>query len=255
MRRNNHLILIFLFSGLILIGIAFLISKWIEGGPKIPPIATVEKISDQVFVLRKQLTQREVVGKRSLVYNLETVETGVDGEAVLDFTSSHRIKVYPSSEVTLGKEGDKTVIYLKSGDVKVEAQGREGGLFISKDGTRWNANEYEPSKKEGDAGFRAQERTMAEGLNPSYILMTLSAQKGTFYKCYTLLLQKNPKLTGEASISLTIEPTGKISRSEITTSTISDSTFKKCILEATNRIEFKPFSGEPITTVFPLKFE
>ena len=106
-----------------------------------------------------------------------------------------------------------------------------------------------------DPALPSTDSQATEGLTPSYIVDTLKSQKGIFYKCYTQLLQKNPGVVGETSISMTIEPNGKISRSDVTSSQMNDASFKKCLIEATARIEFKPFRGDAITTVFPLKFE
>lgn len=244
----------FIIAGLTLVGLAFVVTKWLDPQPDLTPIARVEKLSDQVQILKNHLTQKENVSGRALVHELESIETNPDGEALLDFPNGFRIRVMTNSLVTLDKEKDGIVIFVKNGDVKVEAVGKERTVFIAKGGERWNAADYETIANTESKQPTPQER-ISEGLTPSYISMTLSSQKGTFYKCYTQLLQKNPRLTGEASVSITIQPNGKIARSEITTSSLEDSNFKKCLLEATNRIEFKPFMGEAITTVFPLKFE
>lgn len=255
MKRNTTLILTFLFSGLILIGVAFLVSKWLDQTPATPPIATIEKISDSVFILRKHLTQKESLGRKALLHELESIESGPDGDAVLDFPNGFRIRVLSNTEVTLDKEFDKTLVYLKAGDLRIETMGREDSLFIIKNGVRMTAADYDKNFRDLTETPKYQERPVAEGLTPSYLVMVLSAQKGSFYKCYTQLLQKNPKLTGEASISITIEPSGKVSRTEISSSQLEDNSFKRCLTEVTQRIEFKPFVGKPVTTVFPVKFE
>ncbi len=245
----------FFVSGLILVGLAFVVSRWLDPQTDMNPIARVERFSGQVHILKKHLTQKEAVSGRALVHELESIETNPDGEAILDFPNGYRIRILTNSLVTLDKENEKTVLFIKNGDVKIESSGQETTLLISKGGQRWNAAEYETALTRDDEMKSSQEKALGEGLTPSYISMTLSSQKGTFYRCYTQLLQKNPRLSGEASVSITIQPNGKISRSEITSSSLEDPSFKKCLLEATNRIEFKPFAGEAITTVFPLKFE
>ena len=260
MKKNSSLVLTLFFSGIILIGLGLLISKWMDADVSLTPtLAQVEKISDQVFILKKHFTQKEAVIKKSSLHALETLETSVDGEAYLDFSSSHRLHLFPNSQITVDQEGAVTVVYIKSGEVKVETQGREGTLVIAKNGLRWSSTDYDLIGKPAGAATEpilpAAESGLSEGLTPAYIVDTLKSQKGTFYKCYTQLLQRKPKVTGESSISMTIEANGKISRSEVTSSQLEDPAFKKCLVEATNRIEFKPFRGDAITTVFPLKFE
>jgi hypothetical protein len=259
MGRNSGLVLTFFFSGLLLLGIGFLISKWMDAdSPSTPSLAHVEKISDQVFILKKHLTQKEKLDKKSPLRALETIETNAEGEALLDFPSAYKIRVNPNTQITLDQEGDKTILYIKSGDIKIENLGRDGSVFIAKAGLRWSATEYDVNnhgpQNQQDPTLKHGEN-IPEGLTPSYILDTLKAQKGNFYKCYTQLLQKKPGITGETSISITIEPTGKISRSDVTTSKLDEPSFKKCLIEAAGHIEFKPFGGDAITTVFPLKFE
>ena len=154
---------------------------------------------------------------------------------------------------------------LKRGDVDVENYGREGSVYISREGVRWTATEYEMTYKKqapsstlpelapADAGNTAAPRI--DGLTSEAIQETLKTYRGSFFKCYTQLLQKTPGVVGQASISFTIERTGRIAQAELISSSISDGDFKKCLLESVRRVEFKSFAGEPISTVFPLRFE
>ena len=259
MKPNSGLVMTFFFSGLLLVGVGLLISKWMDAdSPTSPTLAQVEKVTDSVFILKKHLTQKETIFKKTSLHALESLETSGDGEAILDFPSAYRLHIFPNSQLTLDQEGDATVVYLKAGEIKIVSQGREGTLFIAKGGLRWSATDYEslhPSMHATDPALPSTDSQATEGLTPSYIVDTLKSQKGIFYKCYTQLLQKNPGVVGETSISMTIEPNGKISRSDVTSSQMNDASFKKCLIEATARIEFKPFRGDAITTVFPLKFE
>ncbi len=259
MGRNSNLVMAFFFSGILLLGVGFLVSKWMDAdSPTSPKLAQVEKVTDQVFILKKHLTQKVAINQKANLHALESLETNADGEAYLDFPSAFRLHVYPNTQLTLDQEGDVTVVYIKNGDIKIETQGREGTLVFAKAGRRWSALEFDQQNK-NKSGIESllplSESQVSEGLTPSYIVDTLKAQKGTFYKCYTQLLQKNSGIVGETSITMTIEPNGKISRSEVTSSQLNDPNFKKCLVDATIRIEFKPFRGEAITTVFPLKFE
>ena len=158
-------------------------------------------------------------------------------------------------------------LVLKKGEIQVENFGSEGSLFISKDGSRWTATDYEQiyKKRQGDPSLpdtsvNADASNMPtpqskDGLSPDYIQDMMRAQRQTFFKCYTQLLQKSPGVTGQATLSFIIDKNGKVLQPEIASSNIADPGFKKCLLEALQRMEFKSFTGDPISTVFPLKFE
>lgn len=260
MSPQLRLVLTFFFGGLLLIGVAFLIGNNFDvHSGSAPSLAKAEKISPPVTIFRKHLTEKEQLDKKTSLKALESLETGADGEAQLEFPSAYRLRILPNTHVTLDQEGEKTVLYLKTGSLRVENFGRDGSLFISQNGVRWSATEYGlggKEKREDNFGMPAEvSGSTDESLSPSYILETLKAHKSIFYKCYTQLLQKHPGRSGEASVSVTIEPTGKISRSEVISSQFDDPGFKKCIGEALARLDFKAFAGEPITTVFPLQFE
>ena len=259
MGRNSNLVMAFFFSGLLLLGLGFLVSKWMDAdSPSTPRLAQVEKVTDQVFILKKHLTQKIAVNQKASLHALESLETNADGEAYLDLPSAFRLQIYPNSQLTLDQEGDVTVVYIKNGEIKIVSQGRDGTLVFAKNGRRWTALEFEQKNKPQGAIeplLPLADSQTSEGLTPSYIVDTLKSQKGAFYKCYTQLLQKNSGIIGESSITMTIEPNGKISRSEVTSSQLNDPAFKRCLVEATIHIEFKPFRGDAITTVFPLKFE
>ncbi|MNL44025.1 hypothetical protein D3C87_1665680 [compost metagenome] len=140
-------------------------------------------------------------------------------------------------------------------------------MYVSRDGVRWDATDYEMNYKKQmqdsalpDIAPSTDSATITpskniEGLSSEAIQETLKLHRGNFFRCYTQLLQKTPGVVGTASISFTIERTGKVSNAELTSSSLQDPDFKRCLIEATRRVEFKSFLGDPINTVFPLKFE
>ncbi|MGZ6472965.1 MAG: TonB family protein [Bdellovibrio sp.] len=234
--------------------------------PGAQPLARIELNLGKVYILRKNLTQKEILSRRSALYSLDSVETSADGDATMEFDSAYRIRIQENSLITIDEENERIVLIIKRGDVQVENFGREGTVFISRDGVRWNATDYEMNYKKQAATENLPELApteteapkttyTGEGLTSEYIQDTLKTYRGSFFKCYTQLLQKNPGVLGQATISFTIEKTGHVTQSEIASSTINDPTFKKCLLEAIRRVEFKSFTGDPISTVFPLKFE
>ncbi|MDG0817955.1 AgmX/PglI C-terminal domain-containing protein [Bdellovibrio svalbardensis] len=269
MTKNNWLIPSLIGIGLLSLALSFLIATRTEKQkPGEAPLARIELNLGKVFVLRKSMTQKETLTKRAALFALDSVETGPDGDATMDFDSSYRIRVEENSLITLDEEADRTVIIIKRGDVQVESFGKEGSVYISRDGIRWTATDYEQNYKkqaptqnlpdlapstEGTPEMAAGK--IEGGLTAEFIQETLRLQRGSFFKCYTQLLQKTPGVVGQASISFTIERSGKVYNAEIASSSISDANFKKCLVDTIRRVEFKSFTGDAISTVFPLKFE
>lgn len=267
MAKNTRLILALIISGIIIIAISLLIALQTEKQkPGARPLARIELNLGKVYLLKDNMTQKEVLTQRATLFALDSIETGADGDATMEFDSAYRIRIPENSLVTLDQEGDRIVLILKRGDLEVENYGREGSVFISRDGVRWDATEYEMVFKKQNPPetlpeLSPPENTLSpnsprsESLSGELIQDTLKTYRPHFFKCYTQLLQRTPGLVGQASITFTIERTGKVSQAEFISSSISDSEFKKCLLDTVRRVEFKSFNGDPITTVFPLRFE
>lgn len=245
----------------------FIASQTEKQKPGDRPLARIELNLGKVFILRKNLTQKDILTRRATLFALDSVETGPDGDATMEFDSAYRIRVQENSLITLDAEKDRTVIIIKRGDVQVENFGREGTVFISREGVRWGATDYElnykkqaPANSLPDLAPSGESSTgsappRAEGLTSDLIQDTLKTYRASFFKCYTQLLQKTPGVVGQASLSFTIERTGRVHQAEVASSSINDADFKKCLLDAIRRVEFKSFNGDPISTIFPLRFE
>lgn len=267
MAKNNLLIPSLIGLGALSLVLSLIISSQTEKQKVATrPLARIQLNLGKVFILRKNMTQKEALSKRASIYALDSVETGSDGDATMEFDSAYRIRVQENSLVTLDEENDHEVVIIKRGDVQVENFGKEGAVLISRDGVRWSATDYEmnyktqaPSQTLPDLAPTTEGALVAggstEGLTSEFIQDTLRAQRNSFFKCYTQLLQKTPGVVGQASINFTIERSGRVSNPAVASSTISDDGFKKCLIEAIRRVEFKSFNGPPVTTVFPLKFE
>lgn len=267
MAKNKWLIPSLIIFGIFCVALSLLVASETEKQkPGARPLARLESKVGNVFILRKNLTKKEILSRKSSLFALDSVETGPDGDATMEFDSAYRIRIIENSLVTVDEEADRIVLILKRGDVEVENYGREGSVFISRDGVRWGATDYEMSYKKQLQASSLPETTPTtdstsspgkayEGLSAELIQDTLKTQRASFFKCYTQLLQRTPGVVGQASLSFTIEVTGKISQAEVASSSINDADFKKCLLEAIRRVEFKTFAGEPVSTMFPLKFE
>lgn len=266
MAKNNWLIPSLIIVGVISVALSLFISTQTEKTkPGARPLARLELNLGKVFVLRNNLTHKEVLTRKATLFALDSVETSVDGDATMEFDSSYRIRVLENSLITLDEESERIVLIIKRGDLQVENYGREGSVYISRDGVRWTATDYEMNYKKrapmetlpelAPAETPAANVKAVEGLTSEFIQDTLKTHRSSFFKCYTQLLQRTPGVVGQASISFTIERTGKVSQADIASSSLSDPQFKKCLLESVRRVEFKVFGGDPITTVFPLRFE
>jgi len=265
MAKNNWLIPGLIAFGLVSLGLSFLIASQTEKQkPGQHVLARLERNLGKVSIIRKNMTSKETLSRRTMLFPLDSVETGADGDATLDFDSSDRLHIQENSLITLDEEDGHIVVIIKNGDIQVENGSNNGQVLISREGSRWSPRDYE-NKVKKEANYESMPDvaptvqttvdSRRESLSPDFIQDTLKSYRNQFFKCYTQLLQKTPGVVGQASISFTIERTGKVSNAEIASSSLADSDFKKCLLEATRRVEFKSFSDEAISTVFPLKFE
>lgn len=268
MASRNNLIAFVLVIGVLCLGLSLFLSSRSEKTPFAQkPLASLTPQSGRMAIFRKNMTVKEIPVQKSFVFSLDTIETGADGEASLEFDSGYRLHIPENVLMTVTGSPDETTLILKKGDIQVENFGSEGSVFISKEGSRWTANDYELiyKKRQGDSTLpdvSANADTSnipalqpKEGLSPDYIQDMLRGQRQNFFKCYAQLLQRTPGVTGQASLSFIIDRSGKILQPEVASSSIADAVFKKCLLEALQRMEFKSFTGDPISTVFPLKFE
>lgn len=268
MKSKNGLITLLVCIGVVCLGLSLFLSLRSDKNTFAQkPLATLIQNSGKISVFRKNMTVKEILSQKTMLFSFDSVETAADGEATMEFDSGYRLHLPENILVTISGNKDQVNLVLKKGDVQVENFGAEGSLFISKEGSRWSANDYELvyKKRQGDPSLpdtSASADTSSlptlqtkDGLSPDYIQDMMRSQRQTFFKCYTQLLQKSPGVTGQATLSFIIDKNGKVLQPEIASSNIADAVFKKCLVAALQRMEFKSFTGDPISTVFPLKFE
>lgn len=266
---KTNLVAGFLIGGLVLIALSIYFSFFSrETTHQGPRLAQVEQQTGKVFVFHSGLTQRELVDKRAPVLNLDSIETMETGEALLHFESAYRVRLLNSALVTLEKESennkDVIILIVKRGEIKVENWGREGELFITKNGERIAATEYNSSllAKEpvtSPVSSLNPGESAPQGLTEEEISTVMASHRPQLFKCYTQLLQVDPNMKGNITLAFTIENSGKLSVAEVAQGQMGSQTinedFKKCLLEVLKRVEFRPFQGPQISTLFPLKFE
>lgn len=268
--KNNSIISLLFGLGLLLVLVSFLfLKKWNETVIAGKVLAKSQDFQGSVSLVKKFETRKTEVSDSFSLYSLDSLETAGNGEALLDFPDGYRVRVLGGSLITLEEMGSQTLLILKQGNIQVENFGRDGSLLISHMGKKQSATAFQieqqnkntnsltgtnplptkplPSEKnvENNTGSLTQED----------IQSTLQKHRPMFYKCYTQLLQKTPGMIGQVSLAFIIEKNGKISNPEISSSSINDPKFRSCLMEVLSRVNFKTFSGDPISTVFPLRFE
>jgi hypothetical protein len=257
----------FLIVGLICIGLSlFLTTNPNEHLATTPPLAKAQRITGDATITRHGSLKREKLEGHPTLSHLDSVETGDLGEVRLDFESAFRVLLKESTLVTLERiedqKGFHVVLIVKRGSIQVENLGHEGDLFIAKNGERISANQYHESPLSKVAVENPQ--TALATTTASVAGATLSEQeiqdvmgshRTSFLKCYSQLLQKDPNAKGDATLTFTVENNGKVNGVEITSNTLKQDDFKKCLSEVMNRVEFRSFQGPPVSSLFPLKFE
>ncbi len=266
-KDKSQLVIGFLLLGLVLVGLSTYFSYF---APKSNPteilLARVERETGKAFIYRSGYTQRENVDRRTDLFNLDSVETQETGEAIIAFESNHKLRLSPNTLVTLERSDDPqnlaVTAIIKRGEVHVDNVGREGELFVTKNGQRIAAADYNNSALASAAVEKPVPNEAFsspvpenQGLSEEEINNVMNNNRASFFKCYTQLLQKEPSAKGNVSLSFTIENNGKLSVAEVTASQLQNVEFKKCLLEVLRRIEFRSFQGPQISTLFPLKFE
>jgi hypothetical protein len=261
---KQQLIAGFLGLGILLIGISLYYSMNTEKtwDSRSQRLARAERETGKVFVLRSGIVQKEAVPVQAPLYNLDSVETSDTGEVSLYFEGSYRIRVLTNAFVTLEQDSQdklkRIVIFIKRGEIKIDGQGPTPHLLIAKNGQRILASEYQESElaltktqdnKSEDPGAETS------GLSEQEIAAGIGLHRASFFKCYAQLLQKDPTAKGEVALSFTIENNGKLSVSDVTSRQMVNEEFKSCLIEVLARVNFRPFPGPAISTLFPLKFE
>ena len=201
--QNKKVFAILLIAGLLLIGTSlFLFSKkQTTKQSQEHRLARLDKDSGTVTVLRKNLTQKEIVENYNDLYDLDSVETSDTGSATLTI-ENFRVKLMSSSMATLEKIADNVnhhiLLILKRGDVKIENFGTEGQLFIAKNGERVSAIDYNGSQLafspvEAPTPTPAENK-LSQTLSEEDIFSILNGHKTSFQKCYRQLIQTIPDI-------------------------------------------------------------
>lgn len=192
--------------------------------------------------------------------HLDIVKTTALSEAVVLFNRIEgEIRLQENSEVLIEQLEDKNIlITVRMGDILIENFGKSPSFWIRKDGRQMTAMDYALSNEKNSEVLRqkGQKITVDNNvLQQSKIEEILNSKKSDFFRCYGQLIQKTEQAHGQVLISFEISTFGKVTKVEINRSDITDASFKSCLSEVVSRTQFPKFSGQAITTVFPLKFD
>ncbi len=266
---QKHFIVGFFIAGVLFLILAMFVGQF-DGTKylsKSYPLARVYAFSENVMIYRKSLMSYEKVKGKNAIYSFDSIETDAKGEASLEFMTGDHFHLSANSYVTIDQEREGSVLMVQRGNLEVERTGNSK-LLVAIGGHRYSVTELQQIQERNLEQLDSVNPTSSVAKSPAlkknipkqtlskeYIEATLRNHKSHFYKCYTQLLQKKPGVTGYASLNFTIEHSGKIITPEVSFSSITDTYFTKCLVEALRRIEFSSYHGESMTAVFPLRFE
>ncbi|OFZ29024.1 MAG: hypothetical protein A2622_13100 [Bdellovibrionales bacterium RIFCSPHIGHO2_01_FULL_40_29] len=249
-----------------LIGVGILIILLSIFGPKSSDrkiiadedLAFLSEKTGVVYVQNYEMPEPIILKTNYALHPKDVVRTEGGSDALIQFNNEGQFRLSENTEVLIDVLDNKEpVIIVKTGDVFVEKFGRAPSFWIRKDGKSLSAVDFALVDKKNAPKLKDQLPTQiaTSTLSQTDIETVMTAKRTDFFKCYGQTLQKNPQARGQVLIAFKIEKNGQTSKIEISKSDIADMSFKSCLLEVVARTQFKSFSGAPIHTIFPLKFE
>lgn len=93
------------------------------------------------------------------------------------------------------------------------------------------------------------------GLTSQEIMAVIRANLNQIRHCYEQMLQRSPGVSGKVKVKFVVALNGRVSSSNILSSSISDSTLQGCISGKVRRWKFpRPRGGQPVTITYPFSF-
>lgn len=258
MLKNNIYTYIFLFLGIGFISIGYLLSKPSNKSILKPQVlGQIEKLAGNASLTRKNQSRAHLLADSEPLLVLDTIETHKQSRVELQFKNETKIRLNAETKVIIDQERETILIIVAKGTFSIENYGSQGQVSVSYQGQRIRLQEWEQWLASQNAPNKGTLNAYgsSDKLSETVISETIQTHKAKFLQCYNKLLQKTPGVTGSVTLAFTIERNGRISNPTVASSVLSDNSFKSCLFEVLNRIEFKAFDGEPISTVIPLNFE
>jgi TonB family protein len=242
MSKNKWLV-----PGLIVFGtLLILISIW---GPKSQfGLSSADNEMPASVLLKKEVA----------LHARDIIRTGEASDISIQWTNQGQFRVIEKSEILIDQlENGQPLVVVRSGDIYVEKFGAKPSFWIRKDGQLLSVVDFALADRQNAGKLKEPipEQKTDNQITQFEIEALLNSKKTDFFKCYGQILQKNAPAQGSVLLSFTIQNQGQTTKIEVSKSDINDNTFKTCLMEVVARTQFKSFSGPPVTTVFPLKFE
>jgi len=115
-----------------------------------------------------------------------------------------------------------------------------------------------------DLGNRTKESTriipgktiVVGGLSKEVIARVIRSHQHEIKYCYEVELQKNPSLSGKVAVVFTIDPTGVVSDTKVSDTSLHNSATEQCMLARIQRWRFpEPQGGGEVNVTFPWFFK
>ncbi len=259
MKRNNWFVPAVITAGIILI----VLSIWAPQSRFLKNLGdkTFARLIERTGVIKLQNNEMSAeisINSNYKIEALDVLRTEAGSEAVIEFNGGGQFRISEKSEVVVDQlDNGSPLVVIKSGEIFVEKFGRSPGFWIRNDGQLYSASDFVVLDRKNSSKLM-EPLPLQKGLeqiSQAEIEVILNSKKNDFFKCFGQLIQKTPQATGQVLISFTIERQGLPSKVEVSKSDINDPHFKNCLCEVVARTRFRSFTGDPIATVFPLKFE
>ncbi len=220
-------------------------------------LAFLNEKTGLVYVQNFEMPEPIVLKTNFSLHSKDSIRTDKQSEALIQFDNEGQFRLSQNTEVLLDlMDNNKPVVIVKNGEIYIEKFGRAPSFWVRKDGQSLSAVDFALSDKKNAPKLKDQIPEKQETtLSQTDIETIMNGKKTDFFKCFGQTLQKNPQAHGQVLVAFKIEKNGQTTKIEISKSDITDNTFKTCLLEVVARTQFKAFSGTPIQTIFPLKFE
>lgn len=259
-KRFNAWPLLSAIAGLALVTLALFSSKdSLFKSQEQKPVGQVAEVFGEALIQNEDL-KSEPLKEKTEIRAMDNISVAEDSEVVILLSPEDEVRLLANSEVSFNKTLTRTNLVLKKGELQVLKSSEQSLTDVSRDGQLIPLTTYEAWIAAQNIKRKIKKATAWDAgsekeLSPEDIRNTLEKHRNTFVKCYSQLLQKKPQVKGSISLSFRIERSGHVNQAQVSSAQLTDQNFKGCLLEALQRVEFKSFTGEPISTVFPLQFE
>lgn len=259
MKINNLLVPGLLVVGVLLIAVSILFpQKKMAALFRSDSLAKVIEKSGSVVRQNNQMPGPQEIEAQQTLQARDTLRTTEEADILIEFNNGGQLRLSESTEVLIDRlENGQAIAIIREGEVAIEKFGEAPGFWLRQDGQLYSATDFallDKSKNSKLTDMLPASQTQ-EQISQVEIENTLNAKKNDFFRCYGQLIQRLPQSTGQVLLSFTIERQGRPNKVEISKTDINDTVFKSCLIEIVSRTRFRAFSGPPVTTVFPIRFE